>query len=265
MWISCVLGSANSLSRVSFNAQCFTYLRYLLQDTKSPSTLVIRAGFVEYGNESSQSQNRGTDTHMVVKNVKFRRFAIGLMPTSGNVESEERMTTKYMLEHMVPLLGGADGGGILGSIQLRIPLREGSLDIPKINTEFLVQPFKVYASLWRIEQVLALVHSISSSKRAMEETSRVFEKRGERLERLVDMLSTRSVSGADGSVAGSSVFLPATNLISDWMRWGGADNQKISGDMAEADLAARLVSTAILRVRFYLVKGNTELSPCIVV
>lgn len=40
-------------------------------------------------------------------------------------------------------------------------------------------------------------------------------------------------------MAGSSVFLPATNLISDWMRWGGTDDQKIPVDMAEADLAAR--------------------------
>jgi hypothetical protein len=215
---------------------------------------VIRAGFVEYGNESSQSLDRGTDTHMVVKNVKFRGFTVGLMPTPRNSDSKERMTTKYMLEHMVPVLGRADGGGILGSIQLRIPLREGSLDIPKINTEFLVQPFKIYASVWRIEQALALVHSISISKRAMEETGRVFEKRGERLERLVDMLSTRSVSGAEGSVAGSSVFLPATNLISDWMRWGGADSQKIPGEMAEADLAARLVSIAVRRIRFDQVK-----------
>ncbi|KAG0629237.1 hypothetical protein M758_1G087800 [Ceratodon purpureus] len=210
----------------------------LALDTKSPSTLVIRAGYVEYGNESSQSQDRVTDPHMVVKNVKFRGFTVGFMPTSGNSESKERISTRYMIEHMVPVLGGADGGGILGSIQLRIPLREGSLDIPKINTEFLVQPFKIYASVWRIEQVLALVHSISSSKRAMEETGLAFEKRGERRERLGGLLSTRSVSGAEGSVAGSSVFLPATNLISDWMRWGGADSQKIPGEMAEADLAA---------------------------
>lgn len=209
---------------------------------------MIRAGYVEYGNESSQSQDRGIDSHMVIKNVKFRGFTVGLLPTTRNAESKERLTAKYMLEHMVPVLGGADGGGILGSIQLRIPLREGSLDIPKINTEFLVQPFKVYASVWRIEQILALVHSVSSSKRAMEETGRMLEKRGERLERLVDMLVTRSVGGAEGSVAGSSVFLPATNLISDWMRWGGADSQKIPGEVAEADLAARLVPTSVWRV-----------------
>jgi len=184
---------------------------------------------------------------MVVKNVKFRGFAVGLLPTPGNVESKERMTNRYMAERMVPVLGGSDGGGILGSIQLRIPLREGSLDIPKINTEFLVQPFKVYASIWRIEQMLTLVHSVSSSKRAMEETGRIVEKRGERLEKLADMLVTRSVGGAEGSISGSSVFLPATNLISDWMRWGGADSQKIP-EVAEADLAARLVPISVSRL-----------------
>lgn len=208
----------------------------MFQETKSESTLLIRSGFVEYGNESSLSQDRGADSPMVVKNVRFRGFAVGLLP------SKERLTGKYMLEHMVPVLGGADGGGISGSIQLRIPLRDGSLDIPKINTEFLIQPFKVYASVWRIGQLLALVQSVSSSKRAMEETGRILEKRGERLERLVDMLMTRSVSGgAEGSVASGSVFLPATNLISDWMRWGEADNEKVPVEVAEADLAARLV------------------------
>lgn len=221
----------------------------MFQETKSGATLLIRSGFVEYGNESSVSQDRGVDSPMVVKNVRFRGFAVGLLPST---ESEERLTEKYMPEHMVPVLGGADGGGISGSIQLRIPLRDGSLDIPKINTEFLIQPFKVYASVWRINQMLALVQSVSSSKRAMEETGRIAEKRGERLERLVDMLMTRSVSGgAEGNAAGSSVFLPATNLISDWMRWGETDIEKVPVEVAEADLAARLVPIWIIAALCY--------------
>lgn len=191
---------------------------------------------MEYGNDNIHSQGKGPESNVIVKNVRFRGVTVGLLPVSN---TGEKVTPKYITDHVVPVLTGADGGGVLGSIQLRIPLREGSLDIPKINTEFLVQPFKVSGSVWRIQQLLGLIQSISSSKRAMEGTARALEKRGERLERLVDMLSSRSVAGGEGGVAGSSVFLPATNLISDWMRWGGADDQKIPVDMAEADLAAR--------------------------
>lgn len=209
-------------------------------DTKSlsSSTLVIRAGYVEYGNENTQSQGRTTDPHMVVKHITFREFTVGLLPPCKFAESKEKITTRDMSEHMVPLLAGTDGGGVWGSTLLRIPLREGSMDIPKINTEFLVQPFTIHASIWKMQQVLSLVHSFSNSKRAMVETGMVSEKRGERLERLVDMLATRSAGGVEGSVAGSSVFLPATTFISDWMRWGETDSPKTSGEMAEADLAA---------------------------
>lgn len=194
---------------------------------------------MEYGNENTQSQGRTTDPHMVVKHITFREFTVGLLPPCKFAESKEKITTRDMSEHMVPLLAGTDGGGVWGSTLLRIPLREGSMDIPKINTEFLVQPFTIHASIWKMQQVLSLVHSFSNSKRAMVETGMVSEKRGERLERLVDMLATRSAGGVEGSVAGSSVFLPATTFISDWMRWGETDSPKTSGEMAEADLAAR--------------------------
>lgn len=194
---------------------------------------------MEYGNESIQSQDRSTDPHMVVKHITFRGFTVGLLPPCESSELKEKITTRDMSEHVVPLLAGTDGGGVWGSIQLRIPLREGSMDIPKINTEFLVQPFTIHVSIWKMQQVLSLVQSFSSSKRAMVETGLVSEKRGERLERLVDMLASRSVGVVEGSVAGSSVFLPATTFIADWMRWGGTDNPKPPEEMAEADLAAR--------------------------
>lgn len=149
---------------------------------------------MEYGNDNIHSQGKGPESNVIVKNVRFRGVTVGLLPVSN---TGEKVTPKYITDHVVPVLTGADGGGVLGSIQLRIPLREGSLDIPKINTEFLVQPFKVCGSVWRIQQLLGLVQSISSSKRAMEGTTRVLEKRGERLERLVDMLSSRSVAGGE--------------------------------------------------------------------
>lgn len=180
---------------------------------------------------------------MLVKGVKFKGVTVELLPEAATVESEGALTSNELLDHAMPILTGEDGGGVSGSMQLRIPIRDGSLDVPKINTEFLVQPFKVWASVWRIQQLFILFQSISRRKREMEETVRVVDKKGERFERLVGMLSTRSVGGAEGGVAASSVFLPATSLISDWMRWGGTDSQKIPGAVAEADLAARLASS----------------------
>lgn len=53
---------------------------------------------------------------MVVKNVKFRGFIVGLLLIFRNVELKERMIIRYMLEYMVLVLGGVDGGGILGFI-----------------------------------------------------------------------------------------------------------------------------------------------------
>jgi hypothetical protein len=43
---------------------------------------------------------------------------------------------------------------------------------------------------------------------------------------------------------GSKTFLPVTRFISDWMHWAGSDSQRREGAVAEADLAARFVSSS---------------------
>ena len=63
----------------------------------------------------------------------------------------------------VPIIDG-NGGGFSGSVQLSIPWKSGSMDIPKVNAEIHFVPVKLQLQPCTIQRLISLLHSIGECR-----------------------------------------------------------------------------------------------------
>ncbi|BBN15299.1 autophagy-related protein 2 [Marchantia polymorpha subsp. ruderalis] len=243
------------------------------------SILVVRVPRLEYGVETAPPEVDDTgkgsnevEPNMLVKVVKFEGATVEVadvlkVKVSRDVE-EESITMDHsqpsFLRKPVKILDG-DLDGITGTIQLSVPWKDGTVDVPKFHADIMIGTVKLKASPHEIRQLFSLVQVftavgetdmdkgnsfpfVSPSTQGAVSVGDLSKTRGyvaASIDRSRDIYRSFAepfpINGGQVSEAAppNSSLLPFTKFISwNWMYSGASEGQRKDVEVRDADLAA---------------------------
>lgn len=149
---------------------------------QSQSILVLRVLQTEYGTDVSGDACETAGLHpdditglvMLTKVINFNGVSVDLYDVIGK-DAEPgclrpiasvlsgRSAGSQPGKTPVPFINGNEGG-FSGSVQLSIPWKSGSMDIPKVNAEIHFDPVKLQLQPCTIQRLIFLLHSIGECR-----------------------------------------------------------------------------------------------------
>ncbi|KAL2619934.1 hypothetical protein R1flu_000139 [Riccia fluitans] len=243
------------------------------------STLLVRVPRMEYGVETAvpemEDNAKGStegEPNMLVKVVKFEgatvevadvlNVGLGSKDRFENSTAPSSSSKLCSTREPVKILEG-DHGGIYGTIQLSVPWKDGTVDVPKFHADLVISYLQLKVSPQEIYQLSSLVRAFTSVGGTGLETAsfvpvvgtsahsavsfgdmpkRNYVAASAEKSRDIHRSISESVSATSGGVleatSPNNSFLPLSRFISNWMYSGGSEGQKTEIDVGDADLAA---------------------------
>lgn len=249
--------------------------------------LVLRIDETECGTCISEDENLNADANMesflgisqLTNLLKFQGAIIELLEMDDIDNQTSSPCTSGSFSEMfsgfcpsnatTPILTG-DGGGFSGTVQLRMPWKNGSLDIHKVDADVFIDPMELRFHPSTINWFLLLWENLKSLGRdGLDGRECIHHKTTESIYNLASYCHSSTLASAAvatdevipacksfaadicstmGQELVTDILLPGPHVISDWMP-SSVNNQKHSTE-EELAFGARLVFCLVLSYLF---------------